>query len=238
VNYLILAAGVGRRLGKKYCGLPKCLIKTGDETVIERLIRQIRVNDANPVINIVLGYKFEEIIPKLGDCKVILNPFFDITSINASLWFAKECFNDEILVINGDIVFSDELIKDLINNDKDSYIAFDSKIMNDKEINVRAEGEKAVRLSVKYKPYSGAYAGVIKFGRENAKLFIELIDKRIKRGFNHSNSYYFAPIRNMINKFGAEFYAFDFANYDWAEIDYLKDIEQAQKVALQNLTMR
>ncbi len=238
MNYLILAAGVGRRLGKNYKGLPKCLIKAGDETVIERLLGQIRDNDDNPLINVVLGYKSDEIIPKLGDCNVILNPFFDTTSINASIWFAKDCFKDEILVINGDIVFSDELIKDLINNDKDSFIAYDSRIQNDKEINVRAEGDKAVRLSVKYKGYSGAYAGVMKFDKENAKLFIELIDKRIKRGFNHSNSYYFAPIRNMINKFGAEFFAFDFANYDWAEIDYLKDIEQAQKVALQTLTMR
>jgi L-glutamine-phosphate cytidylyltransferase len=237
VNYLILAAGVGRRLGKNNNGLPKCLIEIGSETVIERLLRQIRENDRNPLINIVLGYKFKEIMPKLGNCNVIINPFFDITSILASLWFAKDCFQDEILVINGDIVFSDELIKDLISDKNHSFITLDSRIKNDKEINVRVEGDKAVRLSVKYKNYTGVYAGVLKFDKEASKLFIELIDKRIKRGFNDSNSYYFAPLRNMINKFGTEFYAFDFAGYDWAEIDYFKDIEEAKKLANQALTI-
>jgi len=236
LNYLILAAGVGRRLGNNTNGLPKCLLDIGGETVIERLLRQIRKYDDNATINVVLGYKYKEIIPKIGNCNVINNPFFDITSLNASLWFAKECFNDEIMVINGDIVFSEELIKDLIKNKNSSFITLDSRIKNDKEINVRVEGDKAVRLSVKYKNYTGVYAGVIKFSKENAKLFINLIDGRIKRGFNDSNSYYFAPLRNMINKFNAEFYAFDFAGYDWAEIDYSKDIEAARQVDGQTLT--
>jgi len=166
----------------------------------------------------------------------LVEPMFDYIN---SLFIDRNGWFPSAMKLLNDVNKSNTLKYDeeyLIKNKNSSFITLDSRIKNDKEINVRVEGDKAVRLSVKYKNYTGVYAGVIKFSKENAKLFINLIDGRIKRGFNDSNSYYFAPLRNMINKFNAEFYAFDFAGYDWAEIDYSKDIEAARQVDGQTLT--
>ena len=93
MRYLILAAGLGRRMGKTGPALPKCLIDIDGETVIGRLLRQIRSHDAAAEVHVVLGYRSEMVASAIGGCRVIVNPFFDITGINASLWFARDSFD-------------------------------------------------------------------------------------------------------------------------------------------------
>lgn len=53
--YLILAAGMGKRMGSAHAGVPKCLIDINGELLIERLLRQIRQYDARADIHVVLG---------------------------------------------------------------------------------------------------------------------------------------------------------------------------------------
>ena len=48
MRYLILAAGVGKRMGSALAGLPKCMIDIDGEPLIARLLRQIRQFDAAP----------------------------------------------------------------------------------------------------------------------------------------------------------------------------------------------
>ena len=101
MRYLILAAGVGKRMGSALAGLPKCMIDIDGEPLIARLLRQIRQFDAAPEIHVLLGYRSETIAPLLEGCRIILNPFFDITGINASLWFARESFDRALLFMHG-----------------------------------------------------------------------------------------------------------------------------------------
>ena len=65
MRYLILAAGVGKRMGSALAGLPKCMIDIDGEPLIARLLRQIRQFDAAPEIHVLLGYRSETIAPLL-----------------------------------------------------------------------------------------------------------------------------------------------------------------------------
>jgi choline kinase len=98
-------------------------------------------------------------------------------------------------------------------------MGYDSSILDPKELNVRVDGGRIERFGVKFPGYSGAYTGVIRFQREHARLFAGLLDERIQRGFNEKRTYYFQFIRAMIKEHSADIRAFDFARYDWAEID-------------------
>ncbi len=231
MNYVIPAAGMGTRMGARENPLPKCLIRIGAETLLERLIRQIRTFDNNAAIYIVAGFKNEAVAGHARGCQIIVNPFFDITGINASLWFAREGFTDAVTVIHGDIVFSDILIRDMLACGHASYMGYDSSILDPKELNVRVADGRIERFGVKFAGYSGAYTGVIRFKREHARLFAGLLDKRMQRGFNEKRTYYFQFIRAMLNDHGADIRAFDFAGYGWAEIDYLQDIDRARRLA-------
>jgi choline kinase len=230
MNYVIPAAGMGTRMGTRDNPLPKCLIRIGAETLLERLVRQIRTCDATAVICVVAGFKKAAVAAHAPGCSIIVNPFFDITGINASLWFARECFTDAVTVIHGDIIFSDTLIRDMLACRHASYMGYDSSILDPKELNVRVVDNRIARFGVKFAGYSGAYAGVMRFQAEHARLFAGLLDNRMQRGFNDRRTYYFQFIRAMINDHGAAIGAFDFAGYDWAEIDYSRDVERARRL--------
>ena len=76
---IILGAGIGERLKEK--ALPKCLIKVGKETLLERQVRTL--NDLNiRDITLVIGYQGEswtkENIEKIKQILLVLSKFVQI----------------------------------------------------------------------------------------------------------------------------------------------------------------
>ena len=228
MRYLLLAAGMGKRLGQAHAGVPKCLIEIGGETLIGRLLRQIRSHDPHPDIRVVLGYRSDAVAPSVEGCRIVLNPFFDITGINASLWFARDAFDAPLMVIHGDVVLGEDLARDLFTAAAESLVAYDSSVLDPKEINVAVADGRVTRFGVNYAGYSGAYAGVVKLSARAAALFGETLDRRIRRGFNEARTYYFFVMRRLIDEPGIAFAPFDFARYRWQEIDYARDIDAAR----------
>jgi choline kinase len=230
MRYLILAAGMGRRLGGAGTTIPKCLIDVGGEPLLGRLLRQIRQADPGADVDVVTGYRADAVAPLLAGCRVVVNPFFDITGINASLWFARESFDRPLAVIHGDLVLSDELASELFAAEAESLIAYDSGILDPREINVAVTDGRITRFGVNFRAYSGAYAGVIKLGERAASLFSATLDRRVRRGFNEARTYYFFVVRTLIDDYGVAFQPFDFAGYAWKEIDYPDDIDVARRL--------
>jgi choline kinase len=228
MRYLILAAGMGKRLGSAIAGLPKCLIDIDGESLIVRLVRQIRQCDARADIHVVLGYKNDIVAPLVNGCRIIVNPFFDITGINASLWFARASFDQPLMLIHGDVALSDELAAALFGAQEASLVAYDSNVLDPKEINIAIERGRVTRFGVNFAGFSGAYAGVLKLSAHAARLFSDTLDRRIRRGFNESRTYYFFVMRELIADADVLFAPFDFAGYRWKEIDYVEDIALAR----------
>jgi choline kinase len=228
MRYLILAAGMGKRMGAAHGGLPKCLIDIDGEPLIGRLLRQIRRCDASADVHVVVGYRSELIEPLVEGCRIVLNPFFDITGINASLWFARASFDQPLMLIHGDVVLSDELAVDLIATQTGSLVAYDSSVLDPAEINVAVAGDRITRFGVNFAGYSGAYAGVLNLSSHAARLFADTLDRRVRRGFNEARSYYFFVMRRLIADPGVTFVPFDFARHRWKEIDYVEDIAIAR----------
>lgn len=56
-----------------------------------------------------LGYKKDLVLPQVEGCRIVVNPFFDVTSVIGSLWLARASFDQALLLIHGDIAFSDLL---------------------------------------------------------------------------------------------------------------------------------
>ncbi|HSQ80832.1 MAG TPA: NTP transferase domain-containing protein [Casimicrobiaceae bacterium] len=228
MRYLILAAGMGKRMGAALGGIPKCLIEIDGEPLIGRLLRQIRRCDAAADVHVVVGYRSELIEPLVENCRIVVNPFFDITGINASLWFARAAFDQPLMLIHGDVVLSDELADALVATQAGSLVAYDSSVLDPGEINVAVAGDRVMRFGVNFSGYSGAYAGVLKLSSHAARLFAETLDRRVRRGFNEARSYYFFAMRRLLADPGVAFAAFDLARHRWKEIDYPEDIAIAR----------
>ena len=58
---LILAAGMGRRLGELTKNNPKCMVKVNGVTLIERMLRQLEALHLSRIV-IVVGYRGQQLI--------------------------------------------------------------------------------------------------------------------------------------------------------------------------------
>ena len=228
MRYLIPAAGMGRRLGDTLGGLPKCMIEIAGEPLIGRLLRQIRTSDPAADIHVVLGCRSEVVTPVVGSAKIVLNPFFDITGIDASLWFARQSFDRSLMVIHADLVLCDRLAAALFAAEPPTLMAFDSSMRDPREINVAVSEGRVVRFDENMTEFSGVYAGVLKLSSHGAAAFAESLDRQIRGGFNDPKAYYFHVVRALIEDFCIDISAFDIAGADWQEIDRPCDVAAAR----------
>jgi len=229
MNYIILAAGEGKRMHPFTKNYPKCLIYIGNgERVIQRMVRMIRKYDSDANIYVILGFKHEEIIPYIEGCNVIINPFYSVTNSIASLWFVRDILNDDVIIMNGDIIVSEKLMKRVINVETLPTIFFDSSIRVDGDYNVQINGDHVSVMSKELSNYHGEYAGMTKLDMASAILLKKEICSLINDGAY--NEWYENALVQMILNADFQLKYVDIAEYEWHEIDTVNDILYAKEL--------
>ncbi|MDR0431055.1 MAG: aminotransferase class I/II-fold pyridoxal phosphate-dependent enzyme [Tannerellaceae bacterium] len=119
---IILAAGMGKRLGDLTKENTKCMIKVHSRTLIERMLTQLTDENIRRII-IVIGYKGENLKKFIGDSfqgvpiVYVENKIYDKTNNIYSLYLAREyLMEDETILLESDLIFSDRILKKLIKN--------------------------------------------------------------------------------------------------------------------------
>lgn len=117
---LILAAGMGKRLGELTQHNTKCMIKIHSVTIIERMLQQLTSFSIDRII-LVIGYEGEKVRLLIGDSFngtpiiYVENPIYDRTNNIYSLSLAKNyLLEDETLLLESDLVFSTDIISRLL----------------------------------------------------------------------------------------------------------------------------
>lgn len=119
---LILAAGMGRRLGELTQNNTKCMVKVHGVSLIERMLTQLSTISLERVI-IVVGYEGKKVRELVGDnfkglpVIYVENPIYDTTNNIYSLYLAKEyLLESDTILLESDLIISSEILKDLLNN--------------------------------------------------------------------------------------------------------------------------
>ena len=120
---IILAAGMGRRLGDYTKDNTKCMVPVNGVRLIDRLLGQLAKQDLQRVI-IVVGYKGKELRKYIGNryddqikIEFAENPVYDKTNNIYSLAIVKDKLQeDDTLLIESDLIFSDNLIPMIVNH--------------------------------------------------------------------------------------------------------------------------
>jgi choline kinase len=228
MRYLILAAGMGRRLGDASAGAPKCLVDIGGEPLIGRLLRQIRTLDADADLSVVVGYRREAVIPVAAGCRIVVNPDYDVTGIDVSLWHARAAFDQPVMVIHGDLVLADALVAALLSEPAPTFMGYDSTLRDPAEINVAVDGGRVTRFDENFAGYSGLYAGVLRLSAKAAAVFAQALDGRIRQRASDPLGYYFSAARAVIDDRRMTVAAVDFAGQAWQEIDRPEHLQAAR----------
>lgn len=113
---VILAAGVGSRLGKPF---PKSLsILPNGQSIMERQIKILKKYGINEII-IVVGFKKFLIMEKFPEVYFRYNPVYYITNTAKSLLKGLEDIsNDDVIWLNGDVIFEERVLDEILNNYK------------------------------------------------------------------------------------------------------------------------
>lgn len=119
---IILAAGMGKRLGELTSGNTKCMIEVNGIRLIDRMLNQLSIYNLSRII-IVIGYKGQElkqyIIKKHTNLNILFieNSVFDKTNNIYSLWLTKEEFSKEdTILLESDLIFEDKILENAIKS--------------------------------------------------------------------------------------------------------------------------
>ena len=204
---IILAAGIASRLRPLTNDRPKCLLKIGNRSLLERTIDALLENNIREIV-IVTGYLHEMLesfvqtrYPSLS-VKFIHNELYATTNNIYSLWLALPEVQQEkeIILLDSDILFDPLMIKILRDAPHTNCLALDSHKLGEEEIKVIVNGknqitelsktcsiEKAIGESIGIEKISHAY--LLALHEELDNVFYELAFERlIARG------QYFYPV--------------------------------------------
>lgn len=233
MTYIILAAGKGNNLQPLTLKYAKTSYKLDEETtVLQRMVRSIRKADKNAEIVVVVGYKAEEIKKELDGENVIFikNPFYEVTNSISSVWFAREYLEREnVAIVHGDAVFSDEIINSFLTVPTDyPYVLVDSSYVRPGAYNAVTQNDQVLVMSKKLEHFTAKYCCMTKLDPVSSRLLKQEVDSMIDG--NMYDQYFEDSLVQMIMFHDFQLFCVDIAGKRWAEVDTVDDLLTAQEI--------
>lgn len=226
---IILAAGVGKRL-RSVIDSPKCLLEINGKTLIQRYLETLQEVGIKKVV-IVVGYKKEKVIDAVGKISFsgrvnfIENHEYERGSI-LSLWKARDELNEEIVLMDGDVYFEQDVLKKLVESPFKNCLIIDTTSENrGEEVMAGVRGSKIIALERGLKAdfdFIGEWVGFVKI----SKSCVEILKRIVKEVIKKTNYRDYEEILPQL----FEQVEFNYALVDglkWVEIDFKEDVERA-----------
>ena len=122
---IILAAGMGKRLGEYTRDNTKCMLPVNGIRLIDRTLSLLAELGIRQVV-IVVGYQAQNLIEYIGqryddrlDIEYVNNPNYDKTNNIYSLWLAREQMaQDDTLLLESDLIVEKSILQSLIDDSR------------------------------------------------------------------------------------------------------------------------
>lgn len=231
---IILAAGIGSRLQPITNKKPKTLIEVNGKTMLAYLIDALLKSGIKNII-ICVGFKAEMI---MNYCKTtypnvkfifVENKIYKTTNNMYSLYLAKKyLLGSDFLILNGDVVFEEKLLKKLVSENRTSLVPYDSKNFDEEELKLKIANEKAYAIMPKKSGKNtsdGATIGVFYLNKTDGNLFLEDVERIITKN-KQTNEWFEYSLNRIFKKIYIK--PIDISRYKWREIDSLEDLARAE----------
>lgn len=243
---VVLAAGTSTRLRPLTDTLPKCLLKVGGKTLLERTIENVLAAGIKEIA-VVVGYRADmirEFVKHLfpqQQIRFIFNPNYTRTNNAYSLLLARrflenknESESHHLLLLDSDILFSSKLLPHLLSAEAENRIAVRvSGEHNDEEIQVGINSDGNINFIGKRPVFDTAFGesiGIEFFSAETAARLFAILEQRIRRGSGRSE-YYEAAFQEMIDE-GVILKAVNVSTFPAIEIDTPEDLGIAETLMI------
>ena len=237
---IILAAGMGKRLGELTKENTKCMIQVNGEALIDRVIHSLGELSLSRII-LVIGYKGKTLRKYLGEeymgipIYYVYNPIYHKTNNIYSLYLAKDyLIEEDTLLLESDLIFEPTILSRLLDDPSPNLVTvakfeswMDGTVVKlDKYHKIQSFIPKT---DFHYSSQESYYktVNIYKFSKEFINQhylpFLEAYSKALG-----NNSYYEEVLRviTLIDK--VELKALPLNKEKWYEIDDIQDLDIAE----------
>lgn len=238
---IILAAGMGRRLGEYTKDNTKCMLPVNGVRLIDRTLSQLAKLHLNRVV-IVVGYQGQNLIDYIGHrydgqlkIEYVENPIYDKTNNIYSLALAKDKLQeDDTLLIESDLIFDDGMFSLLTENPYPNLalVAKYETWMDGTMVRIDSENNIVnfvPKAAFDYNETDSYYktVNIYKFSREFSQTkyvpFLEAYSKAVG-----NNEYYENVLRIISFLNSHDLKALPITHEKWYEIDDKQDLDIAE----------
>jgi choline kinase len=247
---IILAAGMGLRLvqpeGQQK---PKCLLRFGDASLLERHLHFLKAAGVDEVV-FVTGFKSEQIAAELDaidwkpKSEIVVNDEFTLGSV-LSVHTARDAMTrgGDVLLMDADVLYDERIFEPLVAGgsvnrlliDRD-FEAGDEPVKLCVENGVPVELRKQVAAGLKYDTI-GESVGFFRFDHATATRLAEICADYVATGrakMPHEEAVRDLLLENIHNP-SAVFDIADVTGAPWIEIDFQNDVKRAADEVLPSL---
>ena len=233
---IILAAGRGWRLKPYTETTPKCLVEIGGKTLLQRYLDALKELGV-PEAVLVVGHLKEQIIaeaargPAEVEVRIVTNEQYTRGNI-LSLWCARHEFDDDVLIMDGDVLFPRELLARLIASPDPNAIAVDERFQDTgEEQKVICEDEWVVEVTKKISGdprVRGEEVGVLRLSADAAEVLRGVLEEFIETGKDSVE--YEEALRELAVE--VPIGVVEMGDLPWIEIDFEEDLVRAREHVL------
>ena len=245
MRVLILAAGVGRRLGPLGIEQPKCLLPLGGKTLLARHLEILDVLDIDSVV-IVVGYRDDMIRAELDTLSTrirvstVLNRDYTKGSI-VSLWTLRENLvaGGDVLVMDADVLYGSDVLRRLVTTAKPNCFLLDRDfdpgeepvklcVHNGQLVEFRKQLAEDLNIT-----FCGESVGFFRLSEAMARRLAQRCEEYVDNG--RQDEPYEEAIRDLLLETPSEFGYEDITGLPWLEIDFPEDVVRASRDILSQI---
>lgn len=224
IQVVILAAGMGTRLGKPW---PKPLTPLADgRSILQQQLENVRGAFGDSArISIVVGFKLEMILEAHPDVSFIYNEAYDQTNTSKSLLKALTASHESgVLWLNGDVVFDPRVldrVSDRIKGEK-SFVCVNTSAVGEEEVKYTVDQDGNINaLSKKVENALGEAVGINFISTHHKASVITQLEACA------DNDYFERGLELAIEKSGIEIEPVDISDLFAVEVDFQADLDRA-----------
>jgi choline kinase len=228
LNVVILAAGMGTRLGRPH---PKPLTPLADgRSILRQQLDHLHTTFGDNVhISIVVGFKMNLIMEAASaDASFVYNELYDQTNTNKSLLKALRLAPEgDVLWMNGDVVFVPGLLDSLTEHIEAgrSFVAVNTASVAEEEVKYTLDGDGFVKdLSKQVVGGLGEAVGINFVTAADRDALIRHLDRCA------DSDYFERGIETAIAEDGMRVKAVDISAFGCVEVDFEPDLARANEL--------
>ncbi|MBI1732755.1 MAG: isocitrate lyase/phosphoenolpyruvate mutase family protein, partial [Gammaproteobacteria bacterium] len=237
---IVLAASRGNALHELTADRPKVMISVGGKPLLRRLTEEFKRQNIGRVV-VVAGYKADAI--DVGGIEIIRNSAYETTGELTSLACAADRFEDDLVILYGDLLFRGYILRDLLDSPGDLVVVVDSALEGSRKTGTadlawcsRPDDRSLFRDPVQLlrieesdfagntDPPSGRWIGMLRArGAGRSRIMQAMSDLRAQQGFDRRT---LPDLLNHLIRTGHPVQV-HYIHGHWLDVNQLDDLDRA-----------